>query len=87
MATEKQARRARDLHGDRLVKLGAHALSVEPAKVTGDTKASKTFAVVAWVKGRKSTALPESLPVKEEGKITHVPLLIRESEPFQPEGP
>ncbi len=86
MATEKQARRARDLHGDRLVKMGAHALSVEQAAVTGNTKARKTFAVVAWVQPRANTALPESLPVEEEGKITHVPLLVRKSEPFRPEG-
>ena len=83
MATEKQAREARDIHQKKLLKFGAHAFSVEPLEDD-----SKKFAVVAWVqrpaKGKPSQELkPQTLEIEEEGKNVQVPLVVRESKPFQ----
>lgn len=84
MATEKQARRARDLHQEKLVACGAHALSVEPL-TKGAAKNPKSFAVVAWIQKRPGAliAIPRSLEVEEEGKKIRVPLVITKSKPFQ----
>lgn len=85
MATEAQARRARDLHEKELVASGAHALSVEPV-LTETEKATKSFCIVAWVQKRKTkkqVSLPESLEIEDQGRKVKVPLKIRESKPFQ----
>jgi hypothetical protein len=76
MATEKQAQRARDVHQDRLVKSGAHALSVE--KVEGSGK----FGVVAWVKQAKKK-LPSAVSIMDGGTKVQVPVVVRQSKPFQ----
>jgi len=87
MATEQQARRARDLHQGKLLAAGAHGISVEPAtQQTG--KKAVSFSVVAWVDTKakgKPVSLPEALPIKERGKTVKVPLVVRDSKPFQPE--
>ncbi len=77
MATERQARLARDQHQHRLVKDGAHALSVERLGQTGGN-----FGVVAWVKQPKRT-MPETLDIVDKGTTVKVPVVIRKSEPFQ----
>jgi hypothetical protein len=85
MATEQQARRARDLHQDKLAASGAHGISVEPVAGQAGKKA-RSFGVVAWVdtKARKKPlSLPEALPIIERGKTVNVPLVVRESKPFQ----
>ena len=85
MATERQARRARDLHQDKLAESGVHGLSVEPLPGTPGTKA-ESFGVVAWVhsKGQKKpVSLPSALPIKERGRTVKIPLVVRESKPFQ----
>lgn len=77
MATERQARRARDLHQNRLLKRGAHALSVERLGEGG-----KEYGVVAWVKQAKEK-IPQALNIVDRGQKVRVPLVIRESKPFQ----
>jgi hypothetical protein len=82
MATEAQARLARDEHQDRLTASGAHSLSVEPLPATG----AGSFGVVAWVDdpaGKEMASFPSSLSIQERGKSVVVPLVIRESKPFQ----
>jgi hypothetical protein len=82
MATEAQARVARDEHQDRLAASGAHSLSVEPLAASG----KGSFGVVAWVDnsaGKEMTSFPSSLSIQEKGKSVAVPLVIRESKPFQ----
>jgi hypothetical protein len=84
MATEAQARLARDKHQDRLAASGAHSLSVEPLPATG----AGSFGVVAWVDdpaGKEMASFPSSLSIQERGKSVAVPLVIRESKPFQME--
>jgi hypothetical protein len=42
--------------------------------------------VVAWVHGKarkKPVSLPSALPIKERGRTVKVPLVVRESKPFQ----
>ena len=85
MATERQARRARDLHQDKLVASGVHGLSVEALPTGSGTKAG-SFGVVAWVDPEareKSVSLPSALSLREQGRIVKVPLVLRESKPFQ----
>jgi hypothetical protein len=77
MATERQARLARDLHQQKLVKGGVHALSVERVGQSG-----KKFGVVAWVKQAKGK-IPEALDIMDRGTKVRVPVVIRESKPFQ----
>lgn len=78
MATEKQANRARALHQENLVRVGAHAISVEEAANGG-------FCVVSWVQPGRKTAMTNVLQVEERGKMVDVPLIIRLSAPFKPE--
>ena len=82
MATEEQARRARDVHQDKLTAMGAHGLSVEPLPKTG----AKGFGVVAWVKpeiAKQQGAFPPALEIQHGGQTLKVPLVVRESEPFR----
>jgi hypothetical protein len=82
MATEAQARLARDEHQDRLAASGAHSLSVEPLPASG----AGSFGVVAWVDnpaGKEMASFPSSLSIRERGKSVAVPLIVRESKPFQ----
>jgi len=82
MATESEANRARDIHQDRLTSSGVHSLSVERVKGT-----EGSFAVVAWIQraDRAKTSLPSSLTIEGKGGSIDVPLVVRESKPFQPE--
>jgi hypothetical protein len=83
MATEEQARRARDLHQDKLAAMGAHGLSVEPLQ---KTDAKGLFGVVAWVKpevAKKQAGFPSALEIPYRGRTLKVPLAIRESKPFR----
>jgi hypothetical protein len=79
MATEKQARQARDVHQERLLKRGAHAISVEPV---GQGE-GKDYAVVAWVKNPEKGQIPRSLSISDRGRKVQVPLVTRESKSFQ----
>jgi hypothetical protein len=84
MATEKQARLARDQHQDKLTASGAHSLSVEPVAAAGEAG----FGIVAWVDSQiaNSTAkFPSSISIDDKGRRVAVPLVIRESKPFQME--
>ena len=86
MATEEQARRARDLHQDKLAAMGAHGVSVEPLQKTTPTASS--FGVVAWIEpkvAKRHGAFPPALEIQERGRTLKVPLVVRESEPFRPE--
>jgi hypothetical protein len=85
MATQRQAQRARDLHQDKLAASGVHALSVESLTGQAGNKA-RSFGIVAWVhsKAQKNPVyLPSALPIVERGKTVNVPLIVRESKPFQ----
>ena len=85
MATERQAKRAREMHQDKLIKFGAHALSVEALPQSADKKA-RPFGVVAWVHNepqKKPASLPSALSIKERGRTVKVPLVVRQSKPFQ----
>ena len=83
MATEAQARLARDLHQDQLTRQGAHSLSVERSPESGK------FSVVAWIDQKskvwasKASLLPETLPIEVNGRTVDVPLTIRNSEPMK----
>jgi hypothetical protein len=84
MATEEQARLARDTHQDRLAASGAHSLSVEPLAASR----AGEFGVIAWVDSQSpnsTTAFPSSLSIQEKGRRVAVPLVVRESKPFQVE--
>jgi len=84
MATEQQARRALDRHQDNFRKSGAHSLSVQPLPSASDAN-SEAFAIVVMVDkeaGKTPAALPSEVPLKEEGRTTMVPVIVRESEPF-----
>jgi len=84
MASEEQARLARDQHQDKLAASGAHSLSVEPLAA----ESGPEFGVVAWVdrRGSNSTAnFPSSISIDEKGRRIAVPLIVRESKPFQVE--
>jgi hypothetical protein len=87
MATEQQARRARDVHQDKLLAAGAHGISVLP--VAGQAgKRARSFSVVAFIDckaQKKPVSLPSTLPIVEGGKTVNVPLVVRDSKPFQPE--
>ena len=79
MATEEQARLARDQHQDKLAASGAHSLSVEPV-------AGKGFGVVAWVDSQTSNSaseFPSSVSIDEKGRRVAVPVVVRESKSFQ----
>jgi len=82
MATERQAKRARDKHQKKLIKSGIHALSVEPLPESLK-KEGQPFGVVAWVHDKPRKPLPPALSIKERGKTVKVPLVVRESKPFQ----
>ncbi len=80
MATEKQARLARDEHFDYLQGLGAHTLAVDTMKK--GTK--KSFAIIAFVEGDASQ-LPKEVEVKDGDKKTKVPVVVEQSPKFTPE--
>jgi hypothetical protein len=64
---------------------GAHALSVEPVLEASRSKAV-SFGVVAWIHGKaqkKPVSLPSAILIKDRGRTVRVPLVIRESKPFQ----
>jgi len=82
MATEQQAKRARDKHQSKLIKSGVHALSVEALPESQDNRAGR-FGVVAWVHEKARKPLPSALSIKDRGKTVKVPLAVRESKPFQ----
>jgi len=84
MATEEQARHARDLHQDKLAAMGAHGLSVEPLEKS--EPATDSFGVVAWVEAKnamKQGAFPPDLEIQERGRTLKIPLVIRKSKPFR----
>jgi hypothetical protein len=85
VATEQQARQARDAHQNKLAAAGAHSLSVEP--LPGDAKEKpNSFGVVAWVKGqapKQKNSLPDTLEIEDQGEKIKVPLVIRQSKPFE----
>ena len=79
MATEKQARRARDVHQQRLLKIGVHAISVE----RGGQGGNNDYTVVAWVQQPAKGQIPRSLRIVDRGRKVQVPLVTRESKSFQ----
>jgi hypothetical protein len=80
MATEKQARKARDQYFDYLSGLGAHTLAVD----TPDKAHKDKFAIVAFVEDEKA-GLPEEVEIDHNGKKMKVPVVIEQSEKFKPQ--
>ena len=79
MATELEAKKARDLHFDLLTKSGAHALAIDAIK--GPKK--KSFAIIAFTEGKNE--LPENVEITIGEKTTNVPIIIEQSTRFKPE--
>lgn len=80
MATEKEAKLARERHSDELHDLGAHAIAVDQIQRKGE----KTFAVIAFFE-EKPEKVPHKLTVKNGKRTLEVPLVARVSEKFKPE--
>jgi hypothetical protein len=85
MATEDQARRARNIHQNRLMEGGAHALSIEPLKSLPKAGA-KSYGIVAWVDEKPEKGLPpvpQWLEIEEKDRKVKVPVAVRKAKPFQ----
>ena len=87
MATELEAKKARDLHFDLLTKSGAHALAIDAIK--GPKK--KSFAIIAFTEGKNE--LPENVENKPALNIfdnlfsNHKQSHIVEEEPKKEDSP
>lgn len=82
MATLKEAEAARALWADRLLRQGAHSISVE-----SEAKGGRGYVVVAWIDKPPAPPLPTSLEISRGGASRAVPLRTRIAEPFAPEAP
>lgn len=80
MANEEQANLARTQHADFLRKLGAHGVTIDEMKKSGE----KTFAVIAFFE-HQPEELPDTLEIKRGKKVMTVPLVARITEKFKPE--
>ena len=80
MANEKEANLARDQHADFLHKLGAHGITIDEMKKSGE----KTFAVIALFE-QQPEEIPATLEVKRGKKVMTVPLVARVEEKFKAE--
>ncbi|MES2810337.1 MAG: hypothetical protein V4619_17010 [Bacteroidota bacterium] len=78
MATEKEAKMARDKYFDLLSDLGAHTLAVDYKD-----KDKSGFAILAFVEGDKN--IPHELEIEHQGKKTNVPVVTERSEKFKPQ--
>jgi hypothetical protein len=79
MATENQARKARDEHFDLLQQAGAHTLAVDIKKGT-----KKSYAIIAFVE-ENADRIPSAVEVKTGNKTTSVPVIVEKSKKFKPE--
>jgi len=79
MTDEEAAERARELHGDGLLRQGAHGVSVEEVQVKG----KKKFAVVAMVADPAQVAFPDELSISTPTGQRTVPLVVRKAKPFK----
>jgi len=75
MATEKEARKARDEYAGHLSSLGVHTIAV-------DLVPGGSFGVVAFTDGDTSQ-IPESLEIELGGKKKTVPVKIEKSGPMK----
>lgn len=81
MATEPQANKARQEHGNDLVRRGVHAIGVE----AGEAHGHKGFVVVAHVPPGVEVDLPASLATPARSGSVKVPLVVQSGEPLKPE--
>jgi hypothetical protein len=81
MANEDEANQARRTLGRSLMKKGVHAIGVEQGRRHG----KKGWVVVAHVAPKQKVKLPASLTLPTDAGSVEVPLVIAESEPFEPE--
>lgn len=79
MATEKQAKLAREQYSNYLSKNGAHAIAVDYL----NNDVSNGFVIIAFVEDDKST-LPKEVEIELKGKITKVPVITEQSPKFKP---
>lgn len=74
MASELDANLARQRHGEKLMRLGAHALGVEKdPRATGDN-----WVVIAYAEPAQKVDFPSSLTVGD----VRVPVLLKRNKPF-----
>ena len=81
MATERAANLGRDQISDEVFAKGAHGLAVD--KMTVDGK--ETFGLVAMVPPGNTAKFPRSVAVVHQGRQVVVPVIVKETEPFNPE--
>ncbi|QPC91715.1 hypothetical protein [Mesorhizobium sp. INR15] len=79
MATLSQANSARAEHADDLGKIGAHAIGVEK----GESFGRQGWVVVVYVEPGTVHDLPAALTTEHEGKAVDVPVVVKDSEPFE----
>jgi hypothetical protein len=78
MASENEANKVRQLHGRKLLKMGAHSIGVEEGKSHG----KKGWVVVAHVAPKSEVDLPSSLSYPTKKGEVEVPLVVARSEPY-----
>jgi len=80
MATEKEARIARDKYFDFLSERGAHTLAVDYLK----NEKRNGFAIIAFTEG-DTRNIPDTLEIENNGKTTSVPVVAQKAEKFKPQ--
>lgn len=81
MASEKAASLCRDQIADQLFAKGVHGLAVD--KMTFDGK--QTFGLVAMVPRGHKAKFPRCVTVVHQRREVVIPLVVKETEPFEPE--
>lgn len=80
MANETEANLAREQHADFLRDLGAHGITIDEVKRSGE----QTFAVIALFDYQPEN-VPDTLEIRRGKKTMAVPLVARVTEKFKPE--
>ena len=80
MATEKQAKKAKEQYFDFLLENGAHTLAVDMV----DKEKADSFGVLIFAEG-DTKKIPKELEVSLNGKKTKVPVIIEKSQKFKPQ--
>jgi len=81
MANEDDANKARQQHGQNLMKKGVHAIGVEEGRRYG----KQGWVVVAHVAPKAKVDLPSSLSCSGKQGQVEVPLVVARSAPYAPE--
>ena len=81
MATEKQARAAREAIADQLFELGAHAVAVD--LIAGQDPHS--FGVIAMVPRGLKANLPKTFSLRTGKVSVDIPIVVKRTASFKPE--